>query len=73
MITSSDSFTTYDLGKYYVILPQTPELGSQHAYIKEFRRGSSSHRASTTPQEKNSEFLSVDELKILIADHVQTS
>jgi len=24
MITSSDSFTTYDLGKYYVILPQTP-------------------------------------------------
>ena len=24
MITSSDSFFTYDLGKYYVILPQTP-------------------------------------------------
>ena len=23
MITSSDSFNTYDLGKYYVILPQT--------------------------------------------------
>jgi UDP-N-acetylglucosamine 4,6-dehydratase len=24
MITSSDSYTTYDLGKYYAILPQTP-------------------------------------------------
>lgn len=24
MITSSDSFTTYDLGKYYAIVPQTP-------------------------------------------------
>ena len=24
MITSSDSFSTYDLGKYYVILPQAP-------------------------------------------------
>ena len=24
MISSSDSFTTYDLGKYYVILPQVP-------------------------------------------------
>ena len=24
MITSSDSFFTYDLGKYFVIIPQTP-------------------------------------------------
>lgn len=24
MITSSDSFSTYDLGKYYTILPQVP-------------------------------------------------
>ncbi len=24
MITSSDSFSTYDLGEYYVILPQLP-------------------------------------------------
>ncbi len=24
MITASDSFTTYDIGKYYAILPQTP-------------------------------------------------
>lgn len=26
MITSSDAFTTYDLGKYYVILPQVPSF-----------------------------------------------
>ena len=24
MLTSSDSFFTYDLGKYYVLIPQTP-------------------------------------------------
>lgn len=26
MITESDSFTTYDLGKYYAILPQVPSF-----------------------------------------------
>ena len=71
MITSSDSFTTYDLGKYYVILPQTPDWDLAN-YIKEFD-------AKLVPQGfnytsgKNSEFLNVDELKILIADHVQNA
>ena len=35
MITSSDSFTTYDLGKYYAILPQTPAFDLKK-YIKHF-------------------------------------
>ena len=35
MITSSDSFTTYDLGKYYVILPQVPNFKLDD-YIKKF-------------------------------------
>ena len=71
MITSSDSFTTYDLGKYYVILPQTPDWDLAD-YIKVFN-------AELVPQGfnytsgKNSEFLNVDELKILIDNHVQNS
>ncbi|MEE9350209.1 MAG: UDP-N-acetylglucosamine 4,6-dehydratase (inverting) [Flavobacteriaceae bacterium] len=35
MITSSDSFTTYDIGKYYAILPQTP-IFSLDDFIKKF-------------------------------------
>lgn len=35
MITSSDSFTTYDLGKYYVILPTTPSWDLEE-YCKHF-------------------------------------
>src|SRR6476620_2131809 len=35
MITSSDSFYTYDLGKYFAILPQTPRW-SLDEYIKHF-------------------------------------
>ncbi len=35
MITASDSFTTYDLGKYYAILPQTPTFDVKE-YIKHF-------------------------------------
>ena len=71
MITSSDSFTTYDLGKYYVILPQTPNW-DLNEYIKKFN-------AKQVPQGfnytsgQNDKFLTVDELRILIADHVQSS
>ena len=36
MITESDSFSTYDLGKYYVILPQFTNWNLQE-YIKEFK------------------------------------
>jgi UDP-N-acetylglucosamine 4,6-dehydratase/5-epimerase len=35
MITTSDSFSTYDLGKYYAILPQTPCFNVQE-YVKYF-------------------------------------
>ncbi|ASS49804.1 MAG: UDP-N-acetylglucosamine 4,6-dehydratase (inverting) [Candidatus Fluviicola riflensis] len=35
MITSSDAFSTYDLGKYYVILPQVPAFDLEE-YIDQF-------------------------------------
>ncbi len=35
MITSSDAFTTYDLGKYYVILPQVTQFDLSN-YIEHF-------------------------------------
>lgn len=71
MITSSDSFTTYDLGKYYVILPQKPNWNLE-AYIKEFRAKKVTQGFNYTSGE-NEEFLTVDELETLILDHVRTT
>lgn len=71
MITSSDSFSTYDLGKYYVILPQVP-VWKLNDYIAH-------HNASLVPagfnytSGANPEFLTVSELETLIAEHVASS
>jgi len=68
MITSSDSFTTYDLGKYFAILPQTPNWK-----LKEY---CTTFGAQPVPvgfnytSGANSEFLTVDQLRTLIAEHV---
>jgi UDP-N-acetylglucosamine 4,6-dehydratase/5-epimerase len=71
MITSSDSFTTYDLGKYYSILPQIPIFNLQD-YLKHFK-------ASLVPQGfqynsgENKEWINVDEIRKLIVEHVDPS
>ncbi|TAH39132.1 MAG: UDP-N-acetylglucosamine 4,6-dehydratase (inverting) [Bacteroidetes bacterium] len=71
MITSSDSFSTYDLGKYYVILPQVPNWNLQE-YIKHFK-------ATLVPQgfnftsKDNTEWETVESLRKLIKEHVDPS
>jgi UDP-N-acetylglucosamine 4,6-dehydratase (inverting) len=68
MITSSDSFTTYDLGKYYVILPQTPNWKLAD-YIAHF--GATPVPAGFNyTSGANEHFLTVEELRTLIAEHV---
>jgi len=68
MITMSDSFSTYDLGKYYAILPQVPVW-----VLKDFI---SHFKASKVPEGfsynsgSNSEWLSVENLRSLIKEHV---
>ena len=68
MITSSDSFTTYDLDKYYAILPQVPNFKIDD-YVKHFK-------AKLVPQGfqynsgENKEWVGVEELRRLIKDHV---
>ena len=69
MITSSDSFTTYDLGKYYVILPQTPfwdlsEFIKKHN-AKEVEEGFNYNSG------ENEYFLSVSDLKELINKNIK--
>lgn len=68
MITSSDSFTTYDLGKYYVILPQVTSWDMKD-YVANFN-------AKLVPQGfsyssgENTEWETVESLKKLIKEHV---
>jgi UDP-N-acetylglucosamine 4,6-dehydratase len=68
MITASDSFTTYDLGKYYVILPQMTSWNLED-YINNFS-------AKLVPQgfsyssDKNTEWETVEQLRVLIQNHV---
>lgn len=68
MITSSDSFFTYDLGKYYTILPQTP-----HWKIDEFIAHFNAVKVDegfSYSSDKNSEWETVESLRKLIKEHV---
>jgi UDP-N-acetylglucosamine 4,6-dehydratase/5-epimerase len=71
MITSSDSFTTYDLGRYYVILPQVPRW-SVEEFVSHFK-------AQRVPEGfrynsgENNEWLDVPMLRKLITEHVDPS
>jgi UDP-N-acetylglucosamine 4,6-dehydratase len=68
MITSSDSFTTYDLGKYYVILPQVTNW-DMHAYLEKFQAKLVPQGFNYTSGE-NTEWETVDSLRTLIKEHL---
>ncbi len=71
MITSSDSFYTYDLGKYYAIVPTTHRWKVED-FVKEFK-------AKKVPMGfrynsgENTEWESVERLRELIREHVDPS
>lgn len=68
MITSSDSFSTYDLGKYYAILPQVPNFKLpdfvSHFNAKLVEQGFQYN------SNDNKEWVSVEEMRSLIREHV---
>lgn len=68
MITSSDSFTTYDLGKYYVILPQMTNWKLDE-YIAHFNAKLVDQGFHYT-SENNTEWETIDSLRKLIIEHV---
>lgn len=68
MITVSDSFTTYDLGKYYAILPQVPHWKMED-YMDHFKAVKVKEGFNYSSGE-NSEWLSVTDLQSLIKEHV---
>lgn len=68
MITSSDSFSTYDLGAYYAILPQVPSFKLDE-YIKHFQ-AKAVVKGFQYNSGENSEWISVEEMRKLITQHV---
>lgn len=68
MITESDSFNTYDLGKYYVILPQLPTFDLQD-YIT-INKAQKVSEGFCYNSGKNTEWETVESLRQLIKEHV---
>lgn len=68
MITSSDSFSTYVIGDYYVILPPSNSKKRQ-AYLEKFNAQPVTKGFNYTSGE-NEDFLSVEQLRKLIKEHV---
>ena len=68
MITPSDSFYTYDLGKYFAIVPSTPNWKIED-FIKAFKAKKVSQGFSYNSG-NNDEWESVEGLRELIKTHV---
>ena len=68
MITTSDSFTTIDLGAYYAILPSDGHV--QKLYRETGVNGTSVPTGFAYNSGSNPDFLSVDQLRALIREHV---
>ena len=71
MITSSDSYNTYDLGKYYVILPTVTNWNMED-YKKAFNAQKVENGFSYTSGE-NKEWETVESLIVLINKHVSST
>lgn len=71
MITSSDSYLTYDLGKYYVILPSTPKWDVQHFLTS--NNATKVVDGFSYNSLNNTEWLTVEELRSLIKEHVDSN
>ena len=71
MITSSDSFYTYDLGKYYTILPSVPNFN-----LKDFTRTFSAVKVKedfSYNSGTNSEWETIESLRLLIKKYVDSA
>lgn len=71
MITTSDSFYTYDLGKYYAIVPSTPRWKIED-FIAQFdaKKVPAGFRYNSG---ENTEWESVERLRDLIKEHVDVN
>lgn len=71
MITPSDSFYTYDLGKYYTILPSLPKWNLEK-FLNEFN-GEKVEEGFAYNSGDNTEWETVESLRGLIKEHVDST
>ena len=71
MITSSDSFFTYDLGKYYVILPQTPNWNIDE-FVSNFN-ATKVEEGFSYNSNNNQEWETIEGLRELIKEHIDST
>lgn len=71
MITSSDSYNTYDLGKYYTILPTVPSWDLKD-FIKEFNAEQVAQGFSYNSGD-NDEWIDAKDLRQFIIEHVDAN
>lgn len=71
MITPSDSFYTYDLGKYYTILPTVPSWNLQD-FLKAFS-GKKVDEGFSYTSGANTEWETIESLRNLIKEHVDST
>lgn len=71
MITSSDSFYTYDLGKYYTILPTVPNF-KINDFIASFG-AEKVEEGFNYDSGTNTEWETIDSLRTLIKEHVDSN
>jgi UDP-N-acetylglucosamine 4,6-dehydratase len=71
MITSSDSYLTYDLGKYFVILPSTTKWDLQSFLAK--NNATKVEEGFSYNSFNNTEWLNIDQLRLLIKEHVDSN
>tara|TARA_B100000963_G_scaffold285375_1_gene254291 strand:+ start:4550 stop:5545 length:996 start_codon:yes stop_codon:yes gene_type:complete len=68
MITSSDSYNTYDIGKYFVILPTIPRF-SLSEYIQK-NKASKVKEGFSYSSDKNDSWIKTEEIKKLVIDNL---
>ncbi|WP_278020407.1 hypothetical protein [Flavobacterium ginsengisoli] len=71
MITASDSFYTYDLGKYYTILPSIPNFKLDD-YLNHFK-AKKVEEGFYYNSGTNEDWETVDSLRSLIKEHVDAN
>ncbi len=68
MITSSDSYNSYDMGKYYVILPTVPSWN-----LEEFIEAFNAKKVQTGfsyNSGANEEWIGIEDIRLLITKHI---
>ena len=71
MITASDSYNTYDMGKYYVILPTVP-VWNLEEFVKAFN-AKKVEQGFSYNSGSNTEWVGAEELRVFIKEHVDST